>query len=196
MMAAVRWSAASVAWAALVGAAALAAGFVASSTALIGFGLDSLVDGGASATLVWRFRHELHGERPGHELERRAAGIVGVLLGVIAAYLTTRAVIALAEHSGPSSSAVGLVLTATSIVVLPVLGLNKLRLARSLASQTLRADAVLSLAGAGLAGAALIGLVLSTGLDVWWADSIAALLIALVLARESVRTLRAHRLEP
>ena len=71
MAAAVLWCAASVVWAVLVGAAALVAGFVASSTALVGFGLDSLVDGGASATLVWRFRHELHGERPGHEWSAR-----------------------------------------------------------------------------------------------------------------------------
>lgn len=191
MAAAVLWCAASVVWAVLVGAAALVAGFVASSTALVGFGLDSLVDGGASATLVWRFRHELHGERPGHELERQAARVVGALLGVIALYLIVRAVIALAEHSGPSSSTVGLILTAASIIVLPVLGANKLRLSRSLASQTLRADGVLSVAGAALAAAALIGLALSTSLDLWWADSIAALLIALMLGRESVLTLRA-----
>ena len=124
-------------------------------------------------------------------MERQAARVVGALLGVIALYLIVRAVIALAEHSGPSSSTVGLILTAASIIVLPVLGANKLRLSRSLASQTLRADGVLSVAGAALAAAALIGLALSTGLDLWWADSIAALLIAVMLGRESVLTLRA-----
>jgi divalent metal cation (Fe/Co/Zn/Cd) transporter len=186
----VRWCTASVTWSSLVGVAALAAGFAAGSTALVGFGLDSLVDGGASVALIWRLRHELHGERTGEEVERRAARIVGALLGVIALYLIARAVVSLAEHSAPSSTTVGLVLTAASIVALPILGLNKLRLSRTLASQALRADGVLSVAGAALAGAALAGIELSTVLGVWWADSVAALLIALVLARESLLTLR------
>src|SRR5262249_26084827 len=140
--------------------------------------------------LVWRFRHEAHGERPSHELERRAASLIAVLLGLIALYLTVRACIALADHSGPSASIVGLVITGASVLVLPILGLNKLRLARSLESRALRADGVLSTAGAALAAAALIGLVLSEGLDLWWADSVAALLIAAVLAREGVLTWR------
>jgi divalent metal cation (Fe/Co/Zn/Cd) transporter len=190
---AIRWCAASLAWAGLVGAATIAAGLSAGSTALVGFGLNSLVDGGASATLVWRFRRELHGLGHSHELEARAARVIGALLALIALYLIVRASIALADHSGPSGSPLGLALSGASIAVLPVLGLNKLRLARSLASQALRADGVLSVAGAALAAAALIGLVLSTGLDLWWADSVAALLIALALVRESVVTLRASR---
>jgi divalent metal cation (Fe/Co/Zn/Cd) transporter len=71
-----------------------------------------------------------------------------------------------------------------------VLAAAKLRLSGRLGSRALRADGVLSTAGAALAAAALIGLAVSTGLDLWWADSVAALLIALVLIRESVLTLR------
>ena len=176
-----------------MGAASVAAGAAAGSIALVGFGLDSLVDGGASATLVWRFREEEHGHRPSHELERRAAQVVGALLAVIAVYLAVRASVALAEESGPDGSVVGVVLTAGSIVVLPVLSIAKLRLSRSLESQALRADGVLSGAGAALAAATLIALALSTSFDWWWADSAAALLIAAVLGRESVITLRASR---
>ena len=193
LAAAIRWCAASVAWAALVGAAAIGAGLAAGSTALVGFGLNSLVDGGASVTLVWRFRQELQGLQPSHQVETRAARVVGALLALIALYLVVRASIALAEHSGPSASPLGITLSGASIAVLPVLGLNKLRLARSLGSQALRADGVLSAAGAALAAAALAGLALSTGLDLWWADSVAALLIALALVRESVLTLRSSR---
>jgi divalent metal cation (Fe/Co/Zn/Cd) transporter len=192
LAAAIRWCAASMTWAALVGAASVGAGVASHSTALVGFGLDSLVDGGASVALVWRFRQEAHGKRPGHELERRAAGVVAVLLALIALYLIACASIALADHSGPSASPVGLVLTGASVLVLPVLGLNKLRLSRSLASQALRADGVLSTAGAALAAAALIGLALSEGLDLWWADSVAALVIAVVLAREGLLTWRSR----
>jgi divalent metal cation (Fe/Co/Zn/Cd) transporter len=180
------------AWAALVGFASVAAGLASSSTALVGFGLDSLVDGGASVALFWRFRQEAHGHRPGHELERRAAGVVAVLLGLIALYLIVRASIALAEHQGPSASPVGIVVTSASVVVLPVLGLSKLRLSRSLGSQALRADGVLSTAGAALAAAALAGLALSSSLGLWWADSVAALLIAAVLAREGSVTWRSR----
>ena len=193
LAAAIRWCAASVAWAALVGAAAIGAGLAAGSTALVGFGLNSLVDGGASVTLVWRFRQELRGLQSSHQVETRAARVVGALLALIALYLVVRASIALAEHSGPSASPLGITLSGASIAVLPVLGLNKLRLARSLGSQALRADGVLSAAGAALAAAALAGLALSTGLDLWWADSVAALLIALALVRESVLTLRSSR---
>jgi len=191
--AAILWCSASVAWAAIAGIASLVAGFVSGSTALVGFGLDSTLDGGASATLVWRFRREAHGQRPGDQLERRAARIVGILLLLVAAYLILRAVVALADHSGPSSSPVGLTLTAASVLVLPVLGSRKLRLAGPLGSQALRADGVLSVAGAALAAAALAGLALSTSLDLWWADSVAALLIAVTLAREGMLTLQSAK---
>jgi divalent metal cation (Fe/Co/Zn/Cd) transporter len=188
---AIRWCALSVGWALLVGATSLAAGVDARSTALIGFGLDSLVDGSASAILVWRFGHERVGTRSSDELERRAAQVIGAILPLIALYLVVRASIALADHSGPESSPLGIALTGASIAVLPFLAHAKLRLARALESQALRADGVLSGAGAALAAATLIGLALSTAVDWWWADSVAALLIAATLAREGLFTVQA-----
>jgi divalent metal cation (Fe/Co/Zn/Cd) transporter len=190
VVAAVRWCAASVVWALLVGATSVAAGLAAGSTALVGFGLDSLVDGGASATLVWRFTHERRGTRSAELLERRAARIVGGILLVIGVYLVARATVALAEASGPESSPLGMTLTAASVLVLPVLASAKLRLAVALRSRALRADGVLSGAGAALAAAALLGLALSTGIDWWWGDAVAALFIAAALLREGVGTLR------
>ena len=187
---AVRWSAASLAWALLVGGASVVAGLVAASTALVGFGLNSLLDGGASAVLVWRFSEELRGHPHSHRLEQRAARVVGLLLAFIALYLVVRSCVALGQHHGPSASVLGVILTGASLVVLPVLARAKLRLSKTLGSRALRADAFLSGAGAALAVATLIGLALSTGLDAWWADSAAALLIAVTLARESVLTLR------
>jgi divalent metal cation (Fe/Co/Zn/Cd) transporter len=191
LAAAVRWSGASLAWALLVGGASVVAGVIAASTALVGFGLDSLLDGGASAVLLWRFREELRGHPHSHRLEQRAARVVGVLLTLIALYLVIRSSIALSDHTAPSASTVGLILTGASLFVLPVLAIAKLRLSERLGSRALRADAFLSGAGAALAAAALIGLALSTGLDLWWADSVAALLIAVMLSRESILTLRA-----
>src|SRR3954452_15231969 len=160
LRAAVRWSAASVGWALLVGAASVVAGVIAESTALVGFGLSSLLDGGASAVLLWRFSEELRGHEHSHRLEQRAARFVGFLLAVIALYLVLRAVIALADRTGPSASAVGLVLTTASLFVLPVLARAKMRLSGRLRSRALRADAFLSGAGAALAAATLIGLAL------------------------------------
>jgi divalent metal cation (Fe/Co/Zn/Cd) transporter len=194
--AAIRWCALSVAWALLVAVTSLAAGFAADSTALVGFGLASLLDGTASSVLVRRFRHERLDLRPSDELERRAAQAIGAVMFLIAGYLAVRAVIALADGSGPESSALGVVLTGASILVLPVLAVAKLRLAKPLASQALRADGVISAAGAVLAAATLLGLVLNTALDLWWADSIAALLIAVVLAREGGLTLQSTRRRP
>jgi divalent metal cation (Fe/Co/Zn/Cd) transporter len=191
LAAAVRWSGASVAWALLVGGASVVAGLAAKSTALVGFGLGSLLDGGASAVLFRRFSEELRGHQHSHRLEQRAARVVGLLLAVIAVYLVIRSSFALADHTEPSASAVGLTLTGASLFVLPVLAIAKRRLSGRLGSRALRADAFLSGAGAALAAATLIGLALSTGLDVWWADSVAALLIAVMLSRESVLTLRA-----
>lgn len=190
---AIRWCSASVAWSILVGAAALFAGLEADSTALLGFGLESLLDGGASAVLVRRFASELNGHEAPHHLERTAARVIGVLLALIVLYLIGRAAYALAAHHEPAATAVGLTLTAASIAVLPVLARAKLRLARRLKSPALRADGVLSAGGTGLAAATVIGLALSTGLDLWWADSVAALVIAATLARESVVALRASR---
>jgi divalent metal cation (Fe/Co/Zn/Cd) transporter len=193
IVAAIRWSALSVAWALLVAFASLAAGFAANSTALVGFGLSSFVDGTASLILVRRFRHERLDLRPSDELERRAAKAIGVILILIALYLAVRAVLALAEGSGPEPSPLGVALTTASLLVLPVLARAKLRLAGALESQALRADGVLSAAGAGLAAAALAGLALNTTLDWWWADSVAALMIATVLLREGSLTLQSLR---
>jgi divalent metal cation (Fe/Co/Zn/Cd) transporter len=193
IVAAVRWSALSVAWALVVAIASLVAGFAADSTALVGFGLASLLDGSASSVLVRRFRHERLDLRPSDELERRAAQAIGAVMFLIAGYLAVRAIMALAEGSGPESSALGVVLTGASILVLPVLAAAKLRLAKPLRSQALRADGVISAAGAVLAAATLLGLVFNTALGLWWADSVAALLIAVVLAREGGLTLRSTR---
>jgi divalent metal cation (Fe/Co/Zn/Cd) transporter len=193
VVAAILWCGLSVGWALLVGATSLAAGLAANSTALVGFGLNSLVDGTASSILVWRFRHERLGARPSDELERRAAQAIGVILLLIALYLGARAISALAEGSAPEASPLGVALTSASMLVLPVLARAKLRLAAPLESQALRADGVLSAAGAMLAAATLASLVLNTALDWWWADSVAALLIATALLREGRLTLQSAR---
>lgn len=181
---AVWWCAWSVAWAGIVGATALIAGVVAGSVALIGFGADSIVDGSASAVLVRRFSAERKGASNADTVERRAARVVGGILVLIGVYLTVAAVVALANHFQPEHTAVGVALTAASVLVLPVLARAKLRLAEQLGSSALRGDGVLSLAGAALAAATLVSLLVESAFGWWWADAVAALLIAGTLLRE------------
>ncbi len=148
----------SVAWAAVAGVASVAAGAVAASVALLAFGLDSVIDGAASAVLVWRFRLELRqAGRPGLG-ERMAARAVAAAMLAAAAYVVAQAAWALITRAHPRQAGPGIALLAGSAVVLPLLGSAKLRLARRLQSQALRGDGVLSAAGAVLAAAALAGL--------------------------------------
>jgi len=190
LLAATRWSVLSLLWASLVGATALVAGLAVSSVALVGFGANSILDGSASAVLVWRFRHERLSTAEVDAVERRAALAVGTAMSGVALYLIVSAISALATHSVPDRSLVGIVLTAASVCVFPVLARAKLRLAAALQSRALRGDGVLSLAGAVLAAATLTSLVLDAAFDWWWADAVAALLISAMLLAEGMRTIR------
>jgi divalent metal cation (Fe/Co/Zn/Cd) transporter len=181
---AVWWCAASVAWAVVAGATALVAGLVVGSVALIGFGADSIVDGSASAVLVWRFGAEKAGASSVDVVERRAARLVGAILVLIGLYLAVAAVVALANHSHSEHTTVGVALTAASVLVLPVLARAKLRLSNQLGSSALHGDGVLSLAGAALAAATLGSLLVESAFGWWWADAAAAGLIAVTLLRE------------
>jgi divalent metal cation (Fe/Co/Zn/Cd) transporter len=191
--AATRWSALSLAWASLVGVTSLIAGVAVSSIALIGFGANSVLDGSASAVLVWRFRHEHLGTADADAVERRAALAVGAAMIGVGLYLCGGAINALAGHSEPERTAVGLALTAASVCVFPVLARAKLRLAAPLHSPALRGDGVLSLAGAVLAGVALTSLLLDAAFDWWWADAAGALLISAMLLGEGSRTIAVSR---
>jgi divalent metal cation (Fe/Co/Zn/Cd) transporter len=178
------WCAASVAWALVAGATALIAGVVVGSVALIGFGAASIVDGSASAVLVWRFDAEKAGATNIDVVDRRAARLVGGILVLIGVYLAVAAAVALANQSHPEHTAVGVALTAASVLVLPVLARAKLRLSNQLGSAALHGDGVLSLAGAGLAAATLVSLFVESAFGWWSADAVAAALIAVTLLRE------------
>jgi divalent metal cation (Fe/Co/Zn/Cd) transporter len=184
---AIRVSGLSIVWGSLVGTAALIAGVRAGAVALIGFGAGSLVDATASVVLVWRFRLELVGRADTDRLELRATRAVGAVLVLVGLYLAASAIAELAGGSAPKHSTLGIVLTAASLLVLPLLGRWKLRLAGVLGSRALHGDGLLSLAGAALATATLASVALDQALGWWWSDAIAALAIAVVLAAEGAR---------
>jgi divalent metal cation (Fe/Co/Zn/Cd) transporter len=183
---AVRLSVASVMWNALAGITATLAGVFAGSLALVGFGLDSVVDGAASCVLIWRFQSEHSNPRRAEDLERRAALLVsGALLG-IGLYVGSRAVVSLTTGSEAGATLVGVIIAAASVAVLPPLSYAKRRTAKHLGSRALRGDSVLTAMGAVLAAAALLGLVVTRLLGWWWADSAVALGITAILGREAV----------
>jgi divalent metal cation (Fe/Co/Zn/Cd) transporter len=190
---ALRLSYFTVTWNGVVGATALAIGVTTGSLALAGFALNALLDSSASVVLVWRFRKERTDPVPAEDFERRAQTWVIAAMFAVATYVSFEAIRALVNGSHPESSAFGFGIAAISVLVLPVLGVAKLRLAGQLGSPALRGDAVLTLAAAALAAITLIALLANSVLDWWWADPAAALLIAIALATEAARVAVRHR---
>jgi divalent metal cation (Fe/Co/Zn/Cd) transporter len=191
--AALRLSWITIGWNGVVGFGALAAAVVSGSLALAGFSLNALLDSSASVVLVWRFRKERKSPAAAAHLERRAVGWIGAAMFLVALYVGVQGVRALVDGSHPKSSVFGAVLAGLSVLFLPWLGTRKLQVARRLRSPSLRGDAVLTLAASALAALTLTALVLNAALGWWWADSVAALLIAGGLGGEAVRVTIRHR---
>jgi divalent metal cation (Fe/Co/Zn/Cd) transporter len=171
----------------LEGGIAITAGVLAGSIALIGFGIDSAIEGVASVVIIWRFT----GARMlSHAAEERAQKLVAAQFFLLAPYVTFEAIEHLAAGDRPEVSVLGMVLTASSLIGMPLLGVAKQRVARELGSQATHGEGSQNLLCAYLAGAVLLGLVGNAALGWWWLDPIAALVIAAVALREGVETWR------
>jgi len=169
------------------GAIAITAGITAGSIALIGFGIDSAIEGFASVIIVWRFTgHRLHS----HAAEERAQKLVAVQFFLLAPYVSVEAVRHLLSGAEVQTSWLGMALTASSLIGMPFLGLAKQRLAKTLSSSATHGEGTQNLLCAYLAGAVFLGLLGNTLLGWWWLDPIAALAIAAVAVREGVQTWR------
>ena len=166
------------------GAVAITAARIAGSGALLSFGLDSGVESLSATVLLWRLGVELRDPERAERVERRAERAIGITFFVLAAYVTTDAVTALANRDEPDASAVGLVLTGVSLVVMPLLARRKHRVGSVLDSGAVRADAAQTMACVWLSGVVLIGLALNAALEWWWADPVAALAVVLLLVNE------------
>jgi divalent metal cation (Fe/Co/Zn/Cd) transporter len=176
-----------VGWNIVEAAVALAAGGVASSTALIGFGLDSIIETVSGFTLLWRFQQRRLEER---HAESRAIRLVGGTFFALAAYVGYEAASDLWLRRAPDFSLAGLILAALSLIVMPVLGVAKRRLAQVLNSRALAADGMETLLCSYLSATLLAGLALNGLLDWWWADPVAGLAIAGFMVREGIETWR------
>jgi divalent metal cation (Fe/Co/Zn/Cd) transporter len=191
--AALRLSFFTIAWNGLIGASGFVVALFTGSLALAGFALTAVLDSSASAVLVWRFMHERRDPLAAERVERRAQAVVAMAMMAVGLYVAVQAVRALAGRSHTDESALGFVVATVSVLVLPWLGRQKLRVAAALPSAALRGDGVLTLAAAGLAAITLLALYVSSALGWWWADPAAALIIAIGLAAEGLRVAIRHR---
>jgi divalent metal cation (Fe/Co/Zn/Cd) transporter len=172
---------ASMAWMTVEAAVAIVSGIVASSIALIGFGLDSVIEFFAAAAVVW----QLHGT-VSEERETPALRLIGGTFFALAAYLTVESIIDLVNQNRPEQSTAGIAVTAAALIVMPLLALAKRRTGQQLGNRTLIADAAESAFCAFTSAAALLGIGLSAWLGWWWADPVAALVIAGLAVREGI----------
>jgi len=170
----------------LEGAVALWFGTAADSIALVGFGLDSVIEMAASAVLLWRLRLETRGA-DAERLERtehRAHRFVGATFLALAIYIGVQSTRTLLGAETPAESLVGIVLAGLSLVVMPLVAWGKLRAAREMGSAALRAEARETLACSYLSFTLLLGLGANAIVGWWWADPVAALLMIPWLVRE------------
>ena len=177
----------SLVWMSLEGGIAIAAGFAAGSIALIGFGIDSAIEGVASVVIIWRFT----GARTlSHAAEERAQKLVALQFFLLAPYVAFEAIQALVNAEHPEISGLGMALTASSVIGMPLLGIAKQRVARRLGSQATHGEGTQNLICAYLAAAVFLGLAGNALFGWWWLDPVAALAIAGIALREGVQTWR------
>lgn len=163
------------------GVVAVAAGLAANSIALIGFGFQSFIEGAASTIIIWRFS----GSRTFSETaEHRAQKLVAVQFFILAPYVAIEAVQRLATGEQPEASLVGIVLTASSLLVMPWLGRAKIKLSSVLSSAAAKGEGRQNVLCAYLSAAVLAGLAGNALFGFWWLDPIAALYIAYIAIQE------------
>jgi divalent metal cation (Fe/Co/Zn/Cd) transporter len=176
---------ASVTYNVLEAVVAITAGAVAGSVALVGFGLDSVVEVSSGVVILWQFRHRLPETR-----ERQALRLIGVTFFALSTYVTVESLRALSGDARPQTSPVGIALAATSLLVMPFLSWAQRRTGRALGSGSVVADSRQTLLCTYLSAVLLAGLVLNATLGWSWADPLAGLVIAAVALKEGVEAWR------
>jgi divalent metal cation (Fe/Co/Zn/Cd) transporter len=148
------------------------------SVALAGFGLDSLIEIGASTVVIW----ELSGA--GEERQRRGLRLIGYAFGALAAYLLVQSTVVLAAGYHPRHSLAGIAWTALTAVVMFALAAGKARTGRALGNPVLRTEGRVTMIDGILATAVLLGLALNAAVGWWWADPAAGYVLVCYAARE------------
>ena len=182
----IRWLvAATITYNVIEAAIALAEGTRVSSSALIGFGLDSAVEVSSAAVVAWQFAAADPENR-----ERTALRLIAFSFFALAAYVTVDATMSLFGIGEARHSPVGIALATASLLIMPVLSLTQRRAARELGSRSAFADSKQTLLCTYLSAALLVGLLLNALLGWAWADGVAALVIAALAVREGLNAWR------
>ncbi|MFG1910953.1 cation diffusion facilitator family transporter [Kribbella sp. NPDC048928] len=164
---------------------AVSSGLVAGSVALVGFGLDSVVEVSSGLIILWQFRHPLPESR-----ERKALRLLAFSFFALAAYVGFESIRALVTGAHSETSTVGIGLAIASLIVMPFLSWAQRRTGKALGSNAVVADSTQTLLCTYLSAVLLVGLLLNATLGWSWADPIAGLIIAAVAVREGVEAWR------
>lgn len=176
-------------WNCLEGLTGVIAGASAGSVSLLGFGVDSFIEVVSGAALLWRMGVDANvEERERHE--NLTLRIVGACFVALAIYIATCAALSLVDKELPEHSPIGMALACTSLVVMPLLGRAKRRVGTGLKSEAMKADAKQNDFCAFLAAILLAGLTLNVLFELWWADPVAAIIMAPVIANEGIKGLK------
>lgn len=178
-------------WNCLEGLVAISAGVIAGSISLTGFGVDSFVEVTSGAAVLWRMTADADACQR-ERRERIALRVVGLCFLTLAAYVAVEAFRDLLSHTAAERSTIGIALACVSLVVMPLLSRAKRRVGRAMGSGAMQADATQTAFCSYLSAILLGGLVLNAVFELWWADAVAALVMAPVIAREGIDGLRGH----
>ena len=170
-------------------AVAIGAGVFAGSTALLGFGIDSLIESFSGSVLLWRLSHGEKGERR----EQTARKLVGISLLILAAYVAFEAAESLVKQDPPAASYVGIGLAVLSVIVMPLLARAKRKVAASLNSRAMHADSRQTDICGYLSAILLIGLGANALFGWWWADPVAALAMVPIIGKEGIEAMRGEK---
>ncbi|MFB3813907.1 MAG: cation transporter [Terriglobales bacterium] len=176
-------------WNMVEAAVAIVSGVLAGSIALVGFGLDSVVESFSGATLLWRLHRDADPEHR-ERAERLALRLVGWSFVALTLYVVSEAVKTLVVREEPDESIPGIVLAIVSVIVMPLLARAKRRVAGGINSGALEADSRQTDICAYLSAILLGGLLLNALLGWWWADPVAALIMSPIIAKEGIEALR------
>jgi divalent metal cation (Fe/Co/Zn/Cd) transporter len=169
------------------GVVALVAGVMAGSIALVGFGLDSAIEGFASVIIIWRFT----GSRVmSQTAEHRAQKLVAIQFFILAPYVAGESIRALTGGEHPDVSVLGMTLAVFSLITMPLLGIAKQRIAEQLGSAATKGEGRQNVLCGYLAGALLIGLAGNAVVGAWWLDPVVGMLIAGVAVKEGMEAWR------
>lgn len=175
----------SLAWMTVEGAIGITAALLAGSVALLGFGIDSVIEGAASVIVIWRFTGP---RRLSDSAEERAQKLVAVSFFLLAPYIAQDAVRTLISGEHPATSWVGVGLSISSIVIMPLLGRAKQRIGQQLGSAATAGEGTQNLLCAYMAAGVLVGLLANAVVGWWWLDPVVALLIAALAVHEGRET--------